>query len=244
MSTSVSIIMTPWNRTQLLSNTLDTIFAQRYPNLQIIVVEDNPSEFSTEALCMKHGIEYAKRVRRGTENEWTNPAPLLNKGIQMAKGDILIFQNAECKHENNVIERLVAEVDADPMVSPVPLVQALHPDGSFKRWLMHPTDIERAGWISYFCQAVRREEVWKIQGFDEIFFRYGQEDDMFEFRLRHNGVKFKYVEEALVSHQWHKEYHYTGGEQAGEDVRIAKQQAVLSGAEPNIANYGKVWGVI
>lgn len=243
MSMSVSIIMTPWNRTRLLSNTLDSIFRQRYPDLQIIVVEDRPTEFSTEALCHKHGLEYA--CRKSSFEEWTNPAALLNYGLKRAKGEIIILQNAECKYETeDGIARLVSDVERDEMVSTVPLVQSLDEQGRFIQWFSHPTDQERAGWISYFCQAIRRSQVLRIGGFDEIFNGYGHEDDLFEFRLRKNGIKFKYAENVLVSHQWHKRYHYTGVERQNELIRIEMERKINAGEVPNIANFGKDSGQI
>ncbi len=243
MASSVSIIMTPYRRTPLLAATLDTIFAQRYPNLQIVVVEDRPAEASTELLCLRHNIAYA--CRRGHDDGFANPAPLLNRGIQMATGEVLIFQNAECKHEpgTDVIARLVAEVDADPMVSAVPLVQALDRNGKFEGWLMHPTDIERAGWISYFCQAVRREPVIVMRGFDERYQGYGFEDDSFEFRLRKSGIRFKYVENALVSHQWHPRHVYTGAEKFNERIFVEDCKRIEAGGSV-VANEGREWGRI
>jgi hypothetical protein len=234
--------MTPFRRTQLLTATLDTIFAQRYPNLQIVVVEDRPAEASTQLLCLRHNLSYA--CRRGSGDSWENPAPLLNRGIQMATGDVLIFQNAECKHEGtNVIERLVAEVDADPMVSAVPLVQALNKNGKFESWLMHPTDTERAGWISYFCQAVRREPVIAMRGFDEKYRGYAFEDDSFEFRLRKSGIRFKYCEDLLVSHQWHERYHYTGIEKFNEKIFFDDCKRIEAGGSV-VANQNVEWGQI
>jgi GT2 family glycosyltransferase len=243
MSASVSIVMTPWNRTKLLSNTLDSIFKQKYPNLQIIVVEDRPTEFSTEALCHRHGIEYA--VRRNDPNEWCNPAALLNHGIRKAKGEIIIIQNAECKYESETgIADLIEDVVNDEMVSTVPLVQSIDDRERFIQWFSHPTDQQRAGWISCFCQATRRSQILRVGGFDEIFHGYGHEDDLFEFRLRTNGVKFKYKENVLVSHQWHERYHYTGVEQQNEIIRIEMEMKIKAGEVPNIANFGKDWGQI
>lgn len=240
---TVSIVMTPWNRTRLLEKTLDTIFAQRYPGLQVIVVEDRPSEFSTQALCMKHGIEYA--CRKDHTEGWTNPAPLLNHGIKRATGDIVIIQNAECKYDTETgIADLVAEIENDELSSSFAIVQNLDENGNSIGYLSHPTETGRAGWFSYFCQAVHRSQIMKIQGFDECFLKYGFEDDMFEFRLKQNGVKFKYAEKVLVSHQWHPRYQYTGIEQAGELLYHEKRKAVEEGRESNVANEGKEWGVI
>lgn len=241
MSTSVSIIMTPWNRTALLANTLRSIQIQNYPALQIIVVEDNPGDASTESLCRENRIEYARRIR-GQHNTWTNPAQLLNHGIRKATGDIIIFQNAECKYETRTgIADLIVPVEADPMLTAVPYVQALNPDGTFKEWYMHDQGY-RAGWISYFCQAIRRDAVMAIQGFDETYRGYGYEDDDFELRLIKHGVKSRYMPHVLVSHQWHPQFVYNGGEHDREQIFFRNRNAIHAGTRPIVANLGTEWG--
>jgi GT2 family glycosyltransferase len=239
--TSVSIIMTPFNRTPLLRNTVDSIVRQKYPNLQVIVVEDRPSEASAQVLCEQNGFLYA--ARRRSQEGWMNPAPLLNHAIKRATGDIVIFQNAECKYETLTgIADLVAPMIEDPTLSTSAIVQSLDEHGNFYGWYAHPRDQERAGWFSYFCQAVRRDVVTKIQGFDEIFWGYGFEDDLFEYRLKKEGVKMRHVESVLVSHQFHPRYHYTGIEVGNESLCREVIAAVENGSQPNVANYGKPWG--
>ena len=46
MTPGVSIIMTPHRRNDLLYVTLDSIQAQNYPDLEIVIVEDRPTENS------------------------------------------------------------------------------------------------------------------------------------------------------------------------------------------------------
>ena len=45
----VSIVMTPRDRTRLLMVTLESITRQNYPDLEIIIVEDRPSDFTLGA---------------------------------------------------------------------------------------------------------------------------------------------------------------------------------------------------
>jgi len=245
MTPGVSIIMTPHNRTNLLMTTLDSIWAQNYPDLEIIVVEDRPSENSLGAFCARNKIKYA--ARKTPLEGWVNPAPLLNHGLLMATKDIIIFQNAECKHEKlDTIQSLVlpiveAEQKHYPPLSTSACVQSLNRDGSFEQWLVHPTDGARAGWISYFCQAVSRASAMKVQGFEEEFKQYGYEDDMFEFMLRESGVRLSTILGTLVSHQWHPKF--TGDQKnSGEGIykRICCQVKV--GERPPVANYKKPWG--
>ena len=241
----VSIVMTPKDRRQQLDVTLETIFAQSYPDLEIIIVEDRPSEASLGAYCVRNKFLYA--ARKSQVEGWLNPSPLLNRGLLMATKEIVIFQNAECKHETpTCIKDLVtpiaqAKLDQEPPLSTSALVRALNKDGSIEQWFTHPREGNRAGWISPFCQAVPRASALKIQGFEEEFKNYGFEDDMFEFMLRYSGVQLKYADKTLVSHQWHKRF---DGDQrnGGSDIYKRIRAEIEVGIRPCVANYNRPWG--
>ena len=114
---------------------------------------------------------------------------MANHGLLTATKDIVIVQNAECKHETPDCIKQMAEPIA---VSQTPLsvsacVQSLNRDGSFAEWYVHPNQGARQGWISPFCQAFPRASAMKIQGFEEEFKHYGYEDDLFEFMLKETG---------------------------------------------------------
>lgn len=246
----VSIVMTPRDRRRQLDATLETIFAQNYPDLEIIIVEDRPTEASLEAYCKRYGIKYD--ARRSRIEGWMNPAPLMNRGLLMSvdrPDQIIIFQNGECKYEtltgiaDLVMPIAQARLDHEPPLSTCACVQSLNRDGSFEMWYTHPKIGHRAGWISPFCQAIPRASLMKIQGVEEAFCKggYGLEDDYLEFCLRYSGVQLKYVESVLVSHQWHSRFQ---GDQNNGNPDIYKQlrREVEIGERPPIANWNKPWG--
>lgn len=245
MTQGVSIVMTPYNRTSLVRNTFESILRQNHSDLEVIVVEDRPTEASLEVECHRAGKNFRYFARRSRQEGWMNPAVLLNFGIKQATKEILIIQNGEVKYETmNGIEELVRPIETNAYLSTVPLVQALDKDGNFYDWYQHPTDQKRQGWISCFCQAVRRDRVMEIQGFDEVFNGYGCDDDIFEWRLRKSGVIFEYAKQVLVSHQWHQPYHYTGIEQENENILNELIRKTVSSEKPNVANFEKNWGVL
>lgn len=243
MMPGVSIIMTPHNRTNLLMATLDSIWAQNYPDLEIIVVEDRPSENSLGAFCARNKIQYA--ARKSPVEGWMNPAPLLNHGLKRATKDIVIFQNAECKHETpDCIQQLAEPIAASSIpLSVSACVQLLKRDGSFDEWYVHPNQGGRAGWISPFCQALLRTSALKIQGFEEEFKNYGYEDDLFEFMLKETSVRLTTTLNATVSHMWHPKF---GGDQRNTGESIYKRICceIKVGERPPIANWRREWGNI
>lgn len=241
----VSIVMTPRDRTRLLMVTLDSILKQDYPDLEIIIVEDRPSDFTLGAHCQRYKMKYA--ARKSPIEGWMNPAPLLNHGLKMATKDIVIFQNAECRHDSvNCIQELVRPItESAGWLSTSACVQALDKQGAFEQWYVHPNQGARAGWISPFCQAVPRVAAMKIQGFEQEFCKggYGYEDDLFEFMLKSVGVRFSTILGTLVTHMWHPRYL---GDQRNGNQEIYKRicQEIELGLRPPVANLNRQWGNI
>jgi glycosyltransferase involved in cell wall biosynthesis len=239
----VSIVMTPRDRTRLLMVTLESITRQNYPDLEIIIVEDRPSDFTLGAYCARNKMKYA--ARKSPLEGWMNPAPLLNRGLQMATKEIVIFQNAECRHDSeNCIEKLVTPIaESVDWLSTSACVQSLDKQGAFEQWYVHPNQGARAGWISPFCQAVPRAAAMKIQGFEEGFKGYGYEDDLFEFMLKSVGVRFSTILGTLVTHMWHPRYN---GDQNNGNREYFKSfcAGIEVGAIQPAANLNKSWGNI
>jgi GT2 family glycosyltransferase len=202
----VSIVLTAYRRAKQLKNTIQSIASQTHKDVQIIVVEDGYDGGATQGVCIEAKnerlpVEYYQRRRR-PNLDFSNPAIPKNIGIRKAVGEILIVQCAEVMYTTpDDLANLIAPVEADPMVSSFALAKALNEDGSFREWYAGP---ERcAGWFLDFCQAVRREAVINIGGFDEGFQGYGFEDDDFSFRLQKSGIKYQWNHGVIVHHQWH-----------------------------------------
>jgi GT2 family glycosyltransferase len=243
---SVSIIIPLWNRTALLKNTLDSIYRQANlpEKLQVIVVEDRPVNNTGRSLCVSRGVEYYCRRRPGSE--YNNVGAVYNCGIKIATGDILIMQSAEVKYETSTgISDLVAAIQDDELSSVVPIVKSLTEEGGFAEWFCHPREGARPGWAGFFVHVMHRSQILKIGGYDEIFQGYGFDDDLLLFRMKKNGIRTQFVESVLASHQWHPRHEgITQETEANRQIFVAKQEAVSSGREPNIANIGRDWGVL
>jgi hypothetical protein len=172
---------------------------------QIIVVEDGDDGGVTHGVCVEFKnlrlpVEYCCRRNRPNLG-YSNPAIPKNIGIKKATGDILIIQCAEVMFTNNTdIENLVRPVEQDENVSSFALVKALHGNGDFHQWYAGP---ERAPlWYLDFCQAVRRQAVMDIGGFDEKFEGYGFDDDNFALRLQASGIRYQWSD-VVCHHQYH-----------------------------------------
>jgi glycosyltransferase involved in cell wall biosynthesis len=99
----VSAIVPAFNSARYIGETLDSLLAQTYPRLEIIVVDDGSMDSTGE--CVQ---SYGARVRYfHRPNSGACSAPL-NDGIRAATGDLLVFIDAD---DFMAPHRLAAEVD-------------------------------------------------------------------------------------------------------------------------------------
>lgn len=235
---NVSICISAYRRSKQLGVTLQSIQSQAYPSLDIVVVEDG-DDGVTKTVCDEFGARYFSRKRR-PDVHWSNPAVPNNIAVRQAENDILIIQNAECRHDDPAtIEKLIAPVIADPMVATYAAVAALKEDGNFGEWYCHPTESRRP---LFFCGAIHKDRIVELGGFEEGFQYYGYEDSDMAERLTRNGVKHTFLT-VPVTHQWHPRGDGVASEVAESKLLFEERVRKMDAGELSlVANQGREWG--
>jgi GT2 family glycosyltransferase len=111
-----SVIVVCWNVADVLARCLDQLFAQDYPNKEIIVVDDGSSDSTleeAEAAQARGDLE----VVRSSRNRGCPHAR--NMGLRRANGEILAFIDADGFAEPSWLRHLVAAFEADATVGGV-----------------------------------------------------------------------------------------------------------------------------
>lgn len=226
----VSVVMTTFNRPALLRNTLESIKKQTFDSFEVIVVDDG-TDGETKGICESFGVDY---IKLRTTTVYRNPAQPNNVGLRRAKGDVIILQNAECKHvDPNTIEKLAKAVTDHNAV--FAKVTGLKEDGSLD-WEYCSAKAPRP---FFFCGALKREWITKLRGMDEDYPAGGYDDNDFADRLAKEGVKFVYSD-IEVHHQWHSRP--TISAEAAAAVYVQKKHAMETGAIGTARNLGREWG--
>lgn len=99
----ITVVVPAFNAEATLSDCLDSIVAQTYESLQIIVVNDGSGD-GTGQLLESYGRRYTAIEVFTTSNEGTSAAR--NLGIDHAKGDYLMFVDADDTLHPEAIEQL------------------------------------------------------------------------------------------------------------------------------------------
>jgi hypothetical protein len=105
----ITIVVPVYNRAgRLLSEALDSVLAQDYPNLEVIAIDDGSTDNTPDALA-----EYA--ARRPNRFSWERQenqgqAATLNRGFELAEGGLLGYLSSDDVLLPGAISRLAAEL--------------------------------------------------------------------------------------------------------------------------------------
>ena len=98
----VSVVIPAYNEEAALPGCLGTLGRQTYTNLEIIIVDDGSTDRSREV---------ARRFPvRLLEAQHLGPAAARNRGAREAKGELLVFVDADMQFDPAFIEKLTAPV--------------------------------------------------------------------------------------------------------------------------------------
>ena len=214
-----SIIVLCYKNTELLFGMLDSIFAQNYPRIQLIVSDDGTEEFNIDtvqqyiALHKRHNIEQVT-VRKNEKNLRT--VRHIHEALSFAKGDYIVFTAADDRFfdENTISKYVEAFLKNPDSVWIVARCQITSPD--YKRVLYNtPTEAD----IPYFEQgeAQRLFSRWSRRGMaipccmafqKEAFRRVGGIDLQYQFiedwplvlKLLRNGYAPLYINSIMAIH--------------------------------------------
>lgn len=107
----VSVIIPTYQHAKTIGACLDAVLQQTYRPLQVIVVDDGSTDETAEIL--ERYLDAIQVVHQ--KNQGANPAR--NRGWQEAKGEYLIFCDADVRMEPSMLAQMVDMLEQHPEVS-------------------------------------------------------------------------------------------------------------------------------
>jgi len=108
MDELVSIVVTSYNHAEYLDQRMQSLLAQTYTNIEIIVVDDASKDNSVQVLD-KYRSKNNIRVFALQDN--VGAARATNYGVQQSKGKYIMFAECDDFSEKNQVEQLVRAFD-------------------------------------------------------------------------------------------------------------------------------------
>ncbi|MCJ7805176.1 glycosyltransferase [Patescibacteria group bacterium] len=101
----ISIVIPSLNSVKFLRHTLESIFSQSYRNFEVIVVDSN-SQDGTQRILEEYNKKYNSKFT------WAHTSPMgqsdaINKGMQLATGDIVAYICADDTYRTECFENVV-----------------------------------------------------------------------------------------------------------------------------------------
>jgi glycosyltransferase involved in cell wall biosynthesis len=198
---AVSIIVPVRNAAKFIGTTLTALHNASIHDYEVIVIDD--ASIDNSATIAAESATRVIRVPHGV-----GPAKARNLGAAAARGDYLVFLDADVRVHASTIDRLVNVLIEEPGLCAVfgsyddqPACPGLV--SQFRNLLHH--DIHQAShkeaasfWAG--CGAIRRETFLRLGGFDESYRRPNIEDIELGYRLHAAGERILLAKEAQVTH--------------------------------------------
>ena len=106
----ISVIIPVYNAEKYIRETLNSIIDQSYKNWEIILVENGSEDKSPDIIR-----EYEKKYPgiRMIKGPGKGPGPARNRGLKLAKGDYIVFVDADDYIEKNMYKIMIAQMESD-----------------------------------------------------------------------------------------------------------------------------------
>lgn len=198
----VSLITVTYNSSKTLSDTLQSVFNQTYSEIEYIIV-DGASKDSTVSIIQEYEPKFNGRMKWISEPD-KGLYDAMNKGIQMASGNVIgILNSDDFFTSDDVLTRVAKEFESEPeleaIYGDIHFVAAdatlanpgkctrYYSSAMFRPWLL------RFGFMPAHPSFYVRREVYEKYGLYDLDFRTSSDFEMMVRLFGKNKIKAKYI---------------------------------------------------
>ncbi len=222
---AVSVVILNWNAAAWIPRCLESLRQQTiFPQIEVIFADNASSDDSEKVArnCMA-GWTNGKIIQNGGNFGFGGGC---NRGAAAATGKYLFFLNPDVWLEPECLAELVAAGEKTGATAVAPIILD-YADDTVQWWLNSGFDIfrlarESANGAAAADQFFRRHfcfhpcrRFWKLGGYDEEFFLYGEEEDL-AWRIWISGGTVTTAPNARLHHRGAVAVNPQGGEQITE----------------------------
>ncbi len=217
----VSVVIPVWNSADFLPATLDSILAQTWAEIEIIIVDDGSTDDIEAAL-----VPYRGKIRYIRQDNWGGPSRPRNVAITAAQGKYISFFDSDDLMEPEKLSISLSVLEQNPQVDfifsnfreidefdKVLNEDFLLPYTSFRRAIEVPTggglnfipgrqaftELLQTNFVGTSSVVCKRDLFDKVGSFDEKMLN-ADDVDMWR-RIAYSGSGFAFVDKVLHSYR-------------------------------------------
>lgn len=103
----LSVVIPCFNHGKYLQEAIDSVLAQGYANIEIVVVDDGSSDDTGAVAQRNPGVRYLRQSNRG-------PSAARNTGVRHSTGDVIVFLDADDWLLPHAVDTALANLRAKP----------------------------------------------------------------------------------------------------------------------------------
>lgn len=197
MKNMVSVVIPCFNAGNYLSDAVNSILAQTYTSIEVIIVDDGSTDLDTVRLLESARWPRTRIIRQAN----SGPAAARNAAIRQAAGQYILPLDADDTIEPTYIEKAVAILDEDQDVACV-YCKGMKFGAEAGPWDLPPYRLEELVIDNVvFVSALIRKDDWaRVGGFTESLV-HGIEDYDFWVKLVGAGRKIVQLDEYLFNYR-------------------------------------------
>ena len=195
----ISIITIAYNSENSISDAINSVLSQTYPDIEYIIV-DGKSKDKTVEIVKSYGNKISKFVSEPDKGIYD----ALNKGIEMASGDVVGFMHSDDlfadEHVIEKVARLFKEKNVDSIYGDLNYVFKNDTNKILRYWKSDEFSLRRLkfGWMPpHPTFYVKRKIYEKYGGFDIDFKISSDYDSMLRFLGKYK-ISTAYLPEVMI----------------------------------------------
>ncbi len=234
IATPVSVVVPAYNHAETLPAAIDSLLAQDYPALEIIVLDDGSTDHTHRVLTAYDGrIRWESQPNMGQ-------AATLNKGWAMSRGDILGYLSADDFLYPGAVRAAATTLSADNVIVSYCDFDHVDPDGRRLRTVQRPEFSLEHMLTTLDCPpgpgAFFRRSAYAATGGWNPRLRQIPDFD-FWLRMAQHG-RFAHISEVLAAWRVHpgsQSFAVASPDRAEEAVKVITEFFAAPGVDPGLS---------
>ncbi len=196
------MVIPVFNGSKTIPKTLSALFSQEdvKKGVEILVINDGSTDNTAQIVSEFKGVKLVSQANAG-------PAVARNRGARLAKGEIVIFLDADCVPEKNWFSEMIAPF-SDPRIvgvqgkykNPIHNLMAEFVQLEIEERYERMARQDYIDFIGSYSAGYRKKVFLEEGGFDEKYRIASGEDPDFSYKLADKGYKMVFAPKAMVAH--------------------------------------------